>query len=199
MPEADKVVNEPLLWVADPMATLFIEPTVVGLIVTAPVVLKVTLVAAVNVEKAPVLGVVAPMGVLLIDPPVIAKPEPLIVPDAVRLVNVPACAAELPITILLMLPVVAGLMVTTPEPVGDMITLALTGEAVSELVKVAAPLAAKVVKAPLLRVVAPTDVLLIAPPVIATAVAFWVDIVPRDAAVTYPAGFDAAYREVSVG
>jgi hypothetical protein len=54
------------------MVTLFIAPSVAGLMVTVPDVVKLALVVALNVVKAPVLAVVAPTVVPLIAPPVIA-------------------------------------------------------------------------------------------------------------------------------
>lgn len=64
-----------------------------------------------------------------------------------------------PIDILLIVPAVAGLMVTTPVLVGDITTLALAGE------RVTAPLAVSVVNAPVLVVVAPMDMRLMVPAV----------------------------------
>ena len=97
----------------------------------------------------------------------------VIAPLAVNAVNVPAAAVEPPIVMLFIEPSVAGPIVTTPVPVGCNRTLALAGLNVTVLDAV------NVVNAPVDAVEAPTVVLLIEPPVIETALAFCVDIVPR--------------------
>lgn len=91
------------------------------------------------------------------------KPAPDIVPDAARLVKEPACGDTAPIDILLMLPGTPAVKMIDPEGVADMLVLTT-----------------RLVKVPFAAVVAPTVAPLIAPPVIATALAFWVAIVPSD-------------------
>lgn len=77
--------------------------------------------------------------------------------ETVAEVNVPAAADEPPIATLFIVPAVAGLIVTTPVPVGASETLALAG------LRETAPEAERVVNAPVEGVVAPMVVLLIVP------------------------------------
>jgi hypothetical protein len=78
-------------------------------------------------------------------------------------VNLPVDAVVAPTVTLSIEPNVAGLMVTTPVPVGLNTTLALAGD------NVTVELADNVVNAPVDAVVAPIVVPLIEPPVITTA------------------------------
>ena len=77
------------------------------------------------------------------------KPVPLTVEDAARVVNAPVLAVVAPIEQLLIVPAVAGLMVTTPVPVGDSTTLRLAG------LRATAPVAVSVVKVPAAAAVPP--------------------------------------------
>ena len=77
--------------------------------------------------------------------------------DAVKLVNVPAAAMLLPILVLLMVPAVAGLIVTVPVPVGLIVTVAFAG------LNPTVELASNVVKLPAAHVVAPMLMSLIVP------------------------------------
>ena len=77
---------------------------------------------------------------------------------AVKVVKAPVDVVVAPIDILLIVPSVAGLMVTTPVPVGERTSLALAGE------RVTAAEAVRVVNAPDAGVTAPTVALLTVPP-----------------------------------
>ena len=68
---------------------------------------------------------------------------------ALKVVKLPAAAVVPPILILLILPAVAGLIVTTPEPVGARLMLAFAG------LKLTVLDALKVVKLPAAAVVPP--------------------------------------------
>ena len=130
-----------------------------------------TVLLALKVVNAPAAATVAPMLILLIVPAVagliVTNPVPVgdmttlalaglraTAPVAVKVVNRPAAAVVTPIEALLIVPAVAGLMVTTPVPVGDMTTLALAG------LSVAAPVLVRVVNRPAAAVVTPIEVLL---------------------------------------
>ena len=101
-----------------------------------------------------------------------------------KVVKAPVEGVVAPIAILLILPAVAGLIVTVPVPVGLIATLALAGD------NVAVPVVLKVVKRPVDGVVAPTGVLLMLPPLI-TAVGI--------VAVPVKVGEATGARVVSVG
>ena len=122
----------------------------------------------------PVEAVVAPTLTLSIFPvtpdPIVNTPLPvgLIVmlalfelkfttPLADKVVNAPVAGVALPMFVLLILPVVAGLIVTDPLPVGLNVTFAFAG--LNDI----APVAVKEVKAPALGLVAPIITLLIDP------------------------------------
>jgi hypothetical protein len=84
-----------------------------------------------------------------LDPPIagglaryVLKPAPLTVELADSVVNEPAAAVDCPTATLLMLPAVAGLIVTEPVPVGANDTLALA------MLKLTVELAVSVVNAP---------------------------------------------------
>jgi hypothetical protein len=96
-------VNVPAAGVVPPIAILFIVPVValVILITPLPVVDKLIL-------FAPAARVTIP-------------------PVADKLVNAPDAGVVPPIAILLIDPAVAGLIVIDPDPVGDIVTLALAG------------------------------------------------------------------------
>ena len=59
------------------------------------------------------------------------KPVPDTVLDAERVVNAPVEAVVAPIDILLIVPAVAGLIVTVPVPDGDTVTEAFAGDSVT--------------------------------------------------------------------
>jgi hypothetical protein len=126
------------------------------------------------VVNLPVEAVVAPTLTLSIFPgtpePIVNTPLPvgLIVmlalfelkfttPLADKDVNAPVAGVELPMFVLLILPVVAGLIVTDPLPVGLIVTFAFAG--LSAMV----PVAVKEVNAPALGLFAPIITLLIDP------------------------------------
>jgi hypothetical protein len=75
----------------------------------------------------------------------------------VTLVNVPAAGTVLPILTLLIDPVVAGLIIRVPDPVGRIVMFAFAG------LKVTAPVATRVENTPNLGVIDPIDTLSIDP------------------------------------
>jgi hypothetical protein len=96
------VVNLPVVAVVAPILMLLIVPAVAGAIVTVPVPvgLKITLALA---------------------------GENVAVDVVVNVVNLPVVAVVAPILMLLIVPAVAGAIVTVPVPVGEIVTLALAG------------------------------------------------------------------------
>ena len=113
-PLADKLVNAPVLGAVVPIAMLFIDPNVFGLIVTVPVPvgaivilefaeLNVTDPVTVNALNVPALGVVAPIVTLSSDPSVLGLTTKDVV--TAKLGNVPLVAND---SVL-----VAALVVTT--------------------------------------------------------------------------------------
>jgi len=140
--DADRVVKAPVLAVVAPMDALLIVLAAVGLIVNAPAGLIVTV-------PVPV-GLIATFAEAGLN---------VTVPVAVIVVNRPAAAVVTPMDRLLMVPAVAGFSVTVPVPVGLIATFADAGLNVVVLD------ADRVVKAPVLAVVAPMDRLLMVPAV----------------------------------
>ena len=144
--DADRVVKEPVLAVVAPMDALLIVLAAVGLIVNAPAGLIVTV-------PVPV-GLIATFAEAGLNVTVLVE---------VIVVNRPAAAVVTPIDVLLIVLAAvglivkapAGLMVTVPVPVGLIATLADAGLNVVVLD------ADRVVKEPVLAVVAPMDALLI--------------------------------------
>ena len=137
--EPDSVVNDP--------AAAAVPPIAGG---EARYVLKpvpLTVEDADSVVKLPAAAAVPPIAGG--DAKYVLKPVPLTVEDAESVVNAPVLAVVAPIEQLLIVPAVAGLIVTTPVPVGDMTTLRLAG------LRATAPLAVSVVKVPARAVVAP--------------------------------------------
>jgi hypothetical protein len=126
------VVNLPLNGVAFPTATLLILPVVFGLIVTVPLLVGLKLTTA-----------LFPLNATF--------------PVAVNVVNVAPAGVVAPIATLLILPVVAGLTIRVPVPVGLIVTLALAG------LRLTADNAVKPLNVPACGVVAPITTLLIAP------------------------------------
>jgi hypothetical protein len=104
------VVNRPAAAVVTPMDVLLIVLAAVGLIVKAPAGLMVTVPVPVGL-----IATLAEAGLSVT------------VPVAVIVVNRPAAAVVTPMDKLLMVPAVAGLIVTNPVPVGLNTTLALAG------------------------------------------------------------------------
>jgi hypothetical protein len=127
-----------------------------------------------TVVNLPVEAVVAPTLTLSIFP---VAPEPMFntplpvglivmlalfglkftIPLADNVVNAPVAGVELPIFVLLILPVAEGLMVTDPVPDGLIVTFAFRG--LNDIV----PVAVKEVNVPALGLVAPITTLLIDP------------------------------------
>jgi hypothetical protein len=128
----------------------------------------------VTVVNVPTAGVILPIVMLLIEPVIVGlidnTPEPVglrvivelfpvhdKLPVTVSEVNVPAAGTFAPIVTLSILPVVAGLIATVPDPVGEIVTFPVLGLNETEVVAV------NVVNCPLLGVVSPIVVLLIEP------------------------------------
>ena len=127
-----------------------------------------------TVVNLPVEAVVAPTLILSILPvtpePIVNTPLPVglivmlalaelkfTIPLADNVVNAPVAGVELPMFVLLILPIVAGLMVTDPVPDGLIVTFAFAG--LNDIV----PVAVKEVNVPALGLVAPITTLLIDP------------------------------------
>jgi hypothetical protein len=143
---ADKVVNAPVLAVDEPTG-VFCKPLVAEVIV--PPTFKFSLIPTPPVTcTCPVVVlvlVVLPVNVtVLLAPSVVNAPVPLVMP---------------PIFVLLILPVVPGLILTVPVPVGLIVTAAFAG------LKPTAALAFNVVNAPAPLVVPPIATLSIVPAV----------------------------------